>query len=177
MSHVAFNKPLPWSADPWAWRRQRSRCEQPPAKARGDWRPRLALLAAISLTIGGGAYAAHAQSARIAPWVNPILRGVGYPWGVAALKVTAVSSRLVAEGRAQALVVEGEVVNAGAREIDAPILRLAVRSADEAEIFVWTTHPAKTHLAPGERSRFSSRLEAPPSAGVDVAVALGKKGD
>jgi len=176
MPHAASLKSSPLGADPWAWRRARA---APPAatKPRADRRGKLWLCAALALAAGAGAYAAHAQSARIAPWVKPILREIGYPWRETRIRVEGVSSRLVAEAHASALVVEGAVENVGNREIDAPALRLAVRSADGDEIFVWTAHPAKTHLLPGERSRFSSRLEAPPSAGVDVAVTLEAKRD
>ena len=178
MSQTALAAPLEAShsgGDPWAWRAARTPAAavQPRAGRRRPW----ALAAALAFTLGAGGWTAHTHSARLAPWVAPILRSIGYPWRTTGLKILSVSSRLTAEGRAPALLVEGEVVNASNREIDAPALRLAVRSADGEEIFVWTAHTAKTHLAPGARSRFSSRLEAPPSAGVDVAVALGTKGD
>jgi hypothetical protein len=169
-------KPSPASVDPWAWREARATLPAL-AASRRNLRGRLGVAAALVVALGAGAYAAHAQSARIAPWVRPILRSVGYPWREANLRVETVSSRLVAEGRASALIVEGALVNVSNREIDAPALRLAVRSADGAEIFTWRAHAAKTHLGAGERSRFSSRLEAPPSAGVDVAVALEAKGE
>jgi len=159
--------------DPWAWRS--ARAPAPEAKPRESRRGRRLLMATFAIALASGAWAARTHGARL--WVEPLLRGAGYPWRETGLRVEGVSSRLVAEGSASALVVEGAVENVGNREIAAPVLRLAVRSADGGEIFVWTAHPAKAHLAPGERSRFSSRLEAPPSAGVDVAVALGTKGD
>jgi len=158
------------SVDPWAWRRARA-APVAPAKPR-DLNAKLITAAALALAVAAGAYGAHAQSARLAPWVRPILRSVGYPWRGTALRVDGVSSRLVAEGHASALLVEGAVVNVSGHEIEAPPLRLAVRSADGAEMFVWTAHTAKARLGVGERSRFSSRLEAPPSDGVDVAVSI-----
>jgi hypothetical protein len=169
-----FAQPLSQKlVDPWAWRS--ARAAPVVAVKRRDLRARLVLSAALAVAVG--VYVAHAQSARLAPWVRPILHSVGYPWREAKVRVEGVSSRLVAEGPASALVVDGVVVNVSNRRIDAPALRLAVRAADGAEIFVWTAHAAKAHLSAGERVRFSSRLEAPPSAGVDVAVEIENKGD
>jgi len=176
LAQAAPRKSSPARVDPWAWRNARA-APPAPARTRGDLRGKLWLVAAFGLAVGAGAYAADAQSARLAPWVRPILRSVGHPWREPKLRVETVSSRLVAEGRASALLVEGALVNVSNHAIDAPALRLAVRSADGAEIFVWTAHVAKTRLGAGEKSRFSSRLEAPPSAGVDVAVALQAKSD
>ncbi len=150
-------------ADPFDWRRRRA-APLPPRSSK-----RVAIAAALALALAAGAFAERAPIARVA---HPILRSAGFPWRSANVKIESLTGHMASNGRDGALIVEGIVENTTSREIEVPSLRLAVRSADHAEIFVWSARPAKSRLAPGERTRFSSRLEDPPQQRYDVAASL-----
>lgn len=68
------------------------------------------------------------------------------------------------------LVVEGEVVNVTEAARQVPMLRFGLKSEQRREIFAWSMEPMQPTLAPGEVSRFRSRLPLPPEAASEIEV-------
>ncbi|MBH0237208.1 zinc-ribbon domain-containing protein [Methylobrevis albus] len=68
------------------------------------------------------------------------------------------------------LVVEGQIVNVTAAAREVPMLRFGLKSEQHREIFAWSMEPAQPTLAPGETSRFRSRLPLPPDAASEIEV-------
>jgi predicted Zn finger-like uncharacterized protein len=67
------------------------------------------------------------------------------------------------------LIVEGEIANIGAGDIEVPPVRLAVR-AGRQEIYAWSVEPARRTLGAGESAAFRTRLATPPAAADDIEV-------
>jgi len=68
------------------------------------------------------------------------------------------------------LVVEGNVLNEAAKNVDVPRLKFVVRNAARQEIYSWTAVPSRAVLSPGEAVSFRSRLASPPADAHDVLV-------
>lgn len=177
MSQAALALPgkrSPERVDPFSWRdHNRHPVRGAPARPRVGRRRMTLAMAALTIAAGMLALGAHAD--RFAPIVRPVVASLRLPWIAPEVRVEKVSGRLIDDGRT--LLVEGTIVNASGRDLKSPTLRLAIRAADRSEIFVWTARPAEAHLAPEGRTRFSSRLAAPPTGGVEVAVALQTAGE
>lgn len=161
-AEIAAQRRASEPADAFAWRQWRR-----PASAAS-----YARLGAIGTSLLRSAsalgFAGVAAGALI--FAHPLATVVKATWAGPSLRVEQASSRLSSDGHA--LVVEGELVNHSNRTVASPLLRLAVRSVDRTEIFAWTARADEARLAPGARTRFTSRLAAPPTGGADVAVAL-----
>lgn len=71
------------------------------------------------------------------------------------------------------LVIHGTIVNDTGQLREVPPLRLSLRDPADREIRHWTVAPPTRHLAAGERTRFTVRLNDPPSAarGIEIAFA------
>jgi predicted Zn finger-like uncharacterized protein len=67
------------------------------------------------------------------------------------------------------LIVEGEIANIGAADLDVPPVRLAVR-AGRQEIYAWSVEPAQRTLGAGESAAFRTRLATPPAAADDIEL-------
>jgi len=163
MSHAAVAAPRAQTSelgDVFDWRQRRSTTS---AKRPARRRSRLAALGLAALVAAGFAFA------------PTVVRFARTAWAPSPLRVEEIGSRLADDGRT--LLVEGTLVNRSARDVATPLLRLAVRSADHTEIFAWTVRTEATHLASGARTRFTSKLAAPPGGGVDVAVSLPASGE
>ncbi len=68
------------------------------------------------------------------------------------------------------LVVEGIIENVTATDRPVPMIRFALLSSTEREVYAWTMDPPKPTLASGESMRFKSRLPTPPDSAVDAVV-------
>jgi hypothetical protein len=168
---IVTGSPSSQSSNPFAWRESRegAKAVSNPGSKTGRRAPGAvgaALVLALVAALGGLAV----SRSPYARFLHAPPTSLHLPWSGAEVRVENLTSRLVDQGRT--LLVEGVVVNTAGRDIPSPTLRLAVRSADQAEIFVWAARPAESHLAPEARTRFSSRLASPPSGGVEVTVAL-----
>ena len=75
------------------------------------------------------------------------------------------------------LVVEGAVVNLRDAPTEAPNMRIALRGADQRELYVWTAPAPKAKLGPNEHAAFRTRLAAPPDGVNDVLVKFASAGD
>ena len=169
---IVAGKPSPRSADPFAWRELRG---SPEVGSKTGRRAFPFLRTAFALTLVAALVGLALQKFPVTTSLSAFSASLHLPWRGAEVGVENVTSRLVDQGRT--LLVEGVVVNTSGRDITSPVLRLAVRAADQAEIFVWTAHPAESHLAPEARTRFSSKLASPPIGGVEVTVALQTAGN
>ncbi len=177
MSQAALalpGKATPERVDPFAWRSQRQRTAPGTIETRGAV-PRRRAKIMFALAIAIAMFGLGKLAYRVAPVVQPILASLSPSWITPAVRIENVSSRLIDNGHT--LLVEGTVVNRSGRTLSPPMLRLAIRAADASEIFVWTVRPVDAHLAPDGRTRFSSRLAAPPTGGVEVTVAMQPAGE
>jgi len=86
------------------------------------------------------------------------------------LEFRQVTSELLREESVPVLVVGGEIVNAGSKEVNLPHLEILVRNGDEQELASWTSAPPQPSLGPGEQVRFETRLSSPPPDGRQVRV-------
>ncbi|KZL20136.1 hypothetical protein PsAD2_01623 [Pseudovibrio axinellae] len=68
------------------------------------------------------------------------------------------------------LVVEGAVENITGSETYIPAIKLALRSQDTQEIHSWIVEPQQERLAPGDRTRFRTRLDNPPERAADIQL-------
>ncbi len=168
---IIAGKSSPRSADPFAWRELRAGPELVSKPRRRALPVRTAFALTLVAALGGFAL----YKFPLASGIPSLSASLHLPWRGAEVRVENVTSRIVDQGRT--LLVEGAVVNTSGRDMASPLLRLAVRSADQAEIFVWSAHTAESHLAPDARTRFSSKLASPPNGGVEVTVALQPAGN
>ncbi len=86
------------------------------------------------------------------------------------LDFSGVETRREMDGSTPVLVVEGMIENVTAAERPVPMIRFALISSNEREVYAWTMEPPKPSLAAGESMRFKSRLSTPPDSAVDAVV-------
>lgn len=124
---------------------------------------------ALVIALGMGAVAKRASLVAWAPGLGLAFDAVGLKTNDRGLDIEDVRARLGTIGDKKVLMVEGSVVNRLAKENDSPELSISLRDADGRELYVWTTHGPKGHLAKTSSARFAARLEAPPE-GVKEAL-------
>jgi predicted Zn finger-like uncharacterized protein len=86
------------------------------------------------------------------------------------LEFRQVTSELLRDDSVPVLVVGGEIVNAGSKEVNLPHLEILVRNGDEQVLASWTSAPPQPSLGSGETVRFETRLSSPPPDGRQVRV-------
>jgi hypothetical protein len=84
------------------------------------------------------------------------------------------SSALQVEG-SDAIVVEGELVNAGDHELPVPAVRISLQSELAGEVYSWLVEPTTTRLAAGGMIGFRSALANPVPGATRVALALAER--
>ena len=165
--------PIERSRDPWAWR-HRARSGSASVRSKGRFGQRFAVLAAILILLVCSAVAAGnwGRASLYAPGVKEFVDFARVVVHGEPLTVEDLKARIAYDGIRASLVVEGNVVNGGHARLKAPTLTLGVRTPDNIQRYVWETRLGKAHLAPGERSPFTARLEAPPEGVDEVTVRL-----
>ena len=135
-----------------------------PRRGRGANYSGAALLAACMLVmaLGMGAVAKRASLVAWAPSLEVAFQTLGLKVNDRGLDIEDVRARLGSIGDKKVLMVEGSIVNRLAKENDSPELSISLRDADGRELYVWTTHGPRGHLAKTSRASFAARLEAPP---------------
>jgi hypothetical protein len=146
------------------------------------WRAGSAIAAVFALAglvvMGTTVIAARTAIVSIAPATAAIYAGMGMPVNLRGLSFADIRATVTqqAEGAGE-LLVTGEIKNLRASETPVPSLRLALRSEDGRELYVWAARGPKTHLGAGERVPFRARLAAPPAGIRDVLVKFLAPGD
>ena len=107
---------------------------------------------------------------RAAPQLAGVFEAVGLPVNVRGLSLGAIESGLVEDGANRFLVVEGEVTNITKSKATVPLIEVAVKDAEGATLYTWTTEPPRASLEPAELIRFRARLASPPENGRSVKV-------
>lgn len=126
--------------------------------------------AGLALALAAGLIVERADVVRQFPETARLYAAIGYPVNLRGLAFRHVTSELVKEGEATILVVEGEIENVEERTISVPLLALSVREASGAELYRWTSEPARPKLGAGDQMRFRARLISPPAGGAQVLV-------
>jgi hypothetical protein len=126
----------------------------------------VACLVAGSMT----ALAARERIAAMIPLVAPAYAAIGLPVNMRGLAIEDVHARSGEAGDKKYLMIEGWIVNLRPAQTTSPDLRIALRGADGAELYVWTARAPMRRLERAERVRFAARLEAPPEAAKDAIV-------
>lgn len=135
-----------------------------------------AVILALTLAAVGAAVAGRETVVRLQPDFAGLYELAGMKVNLRGLELEGVRTFREVDGATPVLVVEGEVENVDAVIRTVPTLRFGLRSAAGREVYAWTMAPAKSHLDPGERLAFSSRLPAPPDAATDVQVRFTDRG-
>jgi hypothetical protein len=104
------------------------------------------------------------------PEAASLFRVIGWPVNLRGLKLAEVEAHTEAEGGLPLLIVEGRIESDSRVTVTVPVLRLAVRDASGAELYVWTVRADATTLRPGESRPFHARLASPPSLAHDIVV-------
>jgi hypothetical protein len=150
--------------------------DRPFVKAIGGAAPAFVLLAlmfAASITI-----AARAAIVSAAPATAAAYAFLGMPVNLRGLAIDGVRATIVDTAEnGRELLVTGEIVNLRQAETPAPNLRLALRGADQRELYLWTAREPAPRLGPHERVAFRARLAAPPAGVRDVLVKFAAPGD
>lgn len=115
---------------------------------------------------GGPAFwVAGISLAAMAFWISgghAIVRAAAFPmsWQPPALRIADVTSRVDASGRKSVLIVDGAAVNDGDATAELRPIDIFVAS-DDGKTLRYRLGTATSHVAPGARWAFSSRLEVP----------------
>lgn len=124
-----------------------------------------------------GALAWRAAIVRAAPNTARIFAAVGLPVNLRGLALDNVRTNIFDSGDRKVLIVEGAVVNLRDSSVETPNMRIALRSQDKRELYVWTTPAPNVRLGPNEQVAFRTRLAAPPDGVSDVLVRFAAVGD
>lgn len=135
---------------------------------------------AMAAVIGAFAALAATVDFTTAPSVEPSIETASIAGGVGALALGTSAGvvfvdhgfDLVRRPEGPALEVWGRVANNGPDEAVAPTIEIVSRDSTEGALQRWTAHPERRVLAPGESTRFTSRMMHPlgPVYAVDLAL-------
>lgn len=117
------------------------------------------------------------DAVRLFPATAVVFDAVGLSASTRGLDIVDVQSLMVMDDGNETLEVSGRVVNNSKRLLKLPVLRLAIRGAAGAELYVWTATADVGELGPGEATRFSRRLASPPAEAQSVMVRFVAKDD
>jgi predicted Zn finger-like uncharacterized protein len=143
------------------------------------WTVRKIAVAAVLVLVAMFCGAIHFRNAiaRLIPGTAIAYAAIGLPVNLRGVAIEKVVSRMLDDGGASLLVVEGELVNLTNERITLPRLRFAVRSDKGAELFSWTAPADRAAINPGERMTFRRRLASPPPEGSDILVRFVNRSD
>ncbi|HMN72487.1 MAG TPA: hypothetical protein PKA55_11540 [Rhodoblastus sp.] len=114
--------------------------------------------------------AARATIVRLAPRTAILFEASGLPVNLTGLALDRITAKIVADGDRRILVVEGDLVNNGARDEVARPLAVSVRGEGDEALYTWVTRAPQQKIAAGDRAAFVARLASPPAKGTSVAV-------
>jgi len=120
-------------------------------------------LVAVVLLIGYSAVRYRQDIASVWPQSAGVYSGIGLPVTASGIDFRDVAYRREAEDGQTVLVVTGQIVNTGKRELPVPqTVRVGLNDADNRELYHWTFKPDATTLQPGASLPFRTRLSSPP---------------
>jgi hypothetical protein len=167
----AFVPPPPASAKPQAE-------VSPPGAARDNGLfigGLIALAAVVALIVWGGVrYRDRIGNAW--PQSSAIYAALGMPVHLRGLTFTDVNYRRDTQSGRLVLTVEGNLVNAGSRELDVPDIEVTLTDANRREVDRWVFSPGASHLEPGEKLAFSTQRSNPPEDARNLDMTLAQAG-
>jgi len=135
----------------------------------------LGLVAAV-LVIGYSAVRYRQDIASVWPQSAGVYSGIGLPVTASGIDFRDVAYRREAEDGQTVLVVTGQIVNTGKRELPVPqTVRVGLNDADNRELYHWTFKPDATTLQPGAALPFRTRLSSPPPGARFAVVTFAKE--
>ncbi|HJR57334.1 MAG TPA: DUF3426 domain-containing protein [Rhizomicrobium sp.] len=133
-------------------------------------------LVAVVLLIGYSAVRYRQDIAAIWPQSAGVYSGLGMPVNSSGIDFRNVTYRRESEDGQSVLVVTGQIVNGGARELPVPqTVRVGLTDIDNRELYHWTFKPDATVLKPGAQLPFRTRLSSPPAAARFAVVTFAKE--
>lgn len=132
--------------------------------------PRRALVAAFGVALCMAGVARRDLVVRALPASAGAFAAVGLPVNLRGLEFRHVQSRIIEDGEARVLAVEGEVANPRPVAGKTPDMLISVRAGDGRVVYSWTAPAPKKDIASGETVYFRARLASPPPEGKDIMV-------
>jgi predicted Zn finger-like uncharacterized protein len=133
-------------------------------------------LVAVVLLIGYSAVRYRQDITAIWPQSAGVYSGLGMPVNASGIDFRNVTYRRESEDGQPVLVVTGQIVNSGTRELPVPqTVRVGLTDIDNRELYHWTFKPDATTLQPGAQLAFRTRLSSPPAAARFAVVTFAKE--
>ncbi len=143
--------------------------------------PRLAVIAgwagliAVVLLIAVSAVRYRQDIAVIWPQSAGVYSSLGLPVNASGIDFRQVDYRRESEDGQIVLVVSGQIVNLGRRELPVPQnIRVTLSDVNNHELYHWVFAPKVTVLKAGESAPFTTRLSSPPAAARHLEVRFAK---
>jgi predicted Zn finger-like uncharacterized protein len=124
----------------------------------------------LLLVLAMGLLASRDAIARVWPGAGRLYVAIGIPVAHDGLAIQDLHTVLTHVDGAPYLGVEGVIVNLRRGETPVPSVRLAIRDADQHELYAWTVALDRRSLPAGETLLFRARLADPPADGRDVVA-------
>jgi predicted Zn finger-like uncharacterized protein len=135
----------------------------------------IALAAVVALIIWAGVRYRD-EISRAWPQSSAMYAALGMPVHVPGLTFTDVNYRRDTQSGRLVLTVEGNLVNAGSRELDVPAIEVTLTDANRREVDRWVFSPGANHLEPGEKLAFSTQRTNPPEDARNLDMTLAQAG-
>jgi len=152
-----------------------------PPEPRAPLGPKLAVVAgwagliAVVLLIALSAVRYRQDIAVIWPQSAGVYSTLGLHVNASGIDFRQVDYKRESEDGQVVLVVTGQIVNAGARELPVPqTIRVTLSDVNNRELYHWTFAPKVTVLKPGQSAPFLTRLSSPPAAARHLEVRFAK---
>jgi|SRR4051812_13193438 predicted Zn finger-like uncharacterized protein len=123
----------------------------------------MALVAVLGL-IAWGAIRYRDAIADVWPQTSSLYAALGLPANARGPAFESVSYRREIQAGQAVLIVNGTIVNAGAREIAVPGIQVVLTDDRQRSVDRWGFSPPQPHLKPGARMNFTTRRANPPSS-------------
>ena len=133
-------------------------------------RPSLAVIGFTLLAVNAALIGWRSDVVRVMPQTASLFAAIGLPVNLRGLAFTGVTTIRETQDGVSVLVVQGTIANISRQPRDVPRIRLAMANKAGAEIYTWTSLPARPALAPGDAEPFTTRLASPPAEGQAVVV-------
>jgi predicted Zn finger-like uncharacterized protein len=123
----------------------------------------MGLVAVLGL-IAWGAIRYRDAIADVWPQTSSLYAALGLPANARGPAFESVSYRREIQAGQAVLIVNGTIVNAGAREIAVPGIQVVLTDDRQRSVDRWGFSPPQPHLKPGARMNFTTRRANPPSS-------------
>jgi predicted Zn finger-like uncharacterized protein len=136
----------------------------------GFRRPSVATVILLLLAVNAAVLGWRSDVVRLMPQTASLFAAIGLPVNLRGLAFKDVTTTKDVHDGVSVLLVQGTIANVSRQPHDVPRIRFAMRNPGGSEVYVWTTLPARSALAPGDAQPFQTRLASPPAEGRDVVV-------